>query len=256
MKRNEMDNQIKNLLQHRADAYKVPEESWMIIERKLNQREGEKNNMKKFSVKKAVIAAAVAVMLTGTVCLAAGSVVTKCVNSSSIPDYRSYQDLSKAEEKTGVKTNAPEKFENGYSFNGIHIKSERGLDKNDVVVDEYQSLAIHYEMEGKVLTLNVEPRMTERLEDDFYTQILEEDGVKYYYKVLKNKFVPVEYVPTAEEESQMAAGDLNIGIGADKVTESTSYMMSWTYNNQTYELFTMDVSLTAEEMLAMAREIQ
>lgn len=255
MKNNKMDNRIKELLQQRAEAYEVSDENWICIKRKINQKEGEKYNMRKFSVKKVVIAAAVAVMLTGTVCLAAGKGVSWVSSSSSRADYTNYQDLSKAEEKAGVTTNAPDVFANGYSFDGIRLKSEKVLDNNNAVVDEYRSVSITYKKDGTRLDLQVKPRVEERAEDDYYTEIIEEDGTKYYYKVLNNKFVPVGYVPTEEEEAQMAAGNLNIGIGASEITEETSYAMVWTYNNQTYQLFTMNACLTSEEMLSMAKEI-
>ena len=50
-------------------------------------------------------------------------------------------------------------------------------------------------------------------------------------------------------------GKLNIGYGASQVEEKISVSVTWAQDGVTYCLFSFNGSLTAKEMLEMAKEV-
>lgn len=267
MKSNQFDRQIKKGLQEQAEYFKQSADTDKGLENILDRLQAEKMTknkeenkedlkMKHFNMKKAVIAAAVAVMAIGCVAAASGRVTGILSGSSSIPDYRSYSDLSKAESKTGVTTNAPEEFSNGFRFYGINIVDMSYQDETNATVDSFKALSVRYKNGSDCITYDVHPRPMLNTSADSYTDVFEEDGITYYYNEMHNKWVTPDYEPTEEEKAQVEAGTLNIGYGASEISYSDSKEINWEVNGQERELFCMDIDISKEELLKMALEIK
>lgn len=257
MKREHMDQEIKNALYSQALRYQVPrKEQSAIMEhiRKAAMREHkEEHLMKSKHVKRAIVLAAAAVALIGTVCMAAGK--AKIFYSSGSPANASgnFSDLAKYEDQTQVSTNAVESFSNGYQFTEINIQHEENCDEEGRVLQKYESIQITYEKDGDRLTYFASPVLKDIQEGA--AEILEEDGQTYYYHELINKFVPTDYEPTEEELAQVEAGMLNIGYGSDKEEVKISGSIYWQKDGCTYSLFGFDTGMAAQEFLQMAQEI-
>lgn len=253
MKSDNLDNLIKSALECEARKYGAPEKMPDKLASKIKYKE---NNMRKLSVKRTVVAAAAAIMLMGAVCYAGGKAVNYYSSSKSYPDYTRYEDLQKAESEANVKSYAPESFSNGYVFEGINIMTNKDCDGNGNAVAEYKSLCIRYSKDESEISFNAEPVIYGD-EGEGCIEAYENDGINYYCHELSNKFVPVDYVPTAEEEKAVAEGTLNIGYGADQITCETSRSVIWTYNGISYHLFAMDSELevTCADLYEMALEI-
>lgn len=267
MKNNKLDNKIKKGLQEQAEYFEQAADTGSGLDNVLtrlqeetNKKEKEENkedfNMKHFNMKKAVIAAAVAVMTIGCVAAASGRVTGIRSGSSSIPDYRSYSDLSKAEAQTSVTTNAPEEFSNGFRFYGINIKDMSYQDETNATVDSFKALSVRYKNGSDCITYDVYPRPMLNTSADSYTDVFEEDGITYYYNEMHSKWVTPDYEPTEEEKAQVEAGTLNIGYGASEISYSDSKEISWEVNGQEHGLFCMDIDISKEELLKMALEIR
>ncbi len=212
--------------------------------------------MKRFHMKKAVIATAAAVMVFGTLAVASGGVKYMASHSSAIPDYTKYTDLSTAEASVGLVTDAPESFSNGYRFNGINIVENSYENEEHNTIDSFRSISVRYKKGSDRISYDVDPRPVMAGEADSATDIMEENGVTYYYNELHSKWVPGNYQPTAEEQAQVEAGTLNIGYGASEISYSDSKSVTWEKDGNTHQIFCMDIDLSKEELLNMALEIQ
>lgn len=264
MRNNKLDNQIRKGLQEQAKYFEQAADTGSGLDNVLTRLQEETNNkenkedfnMKHFSIKKTVIAAAVAVMAIGCVAAAAGKVTGIFSHSSAIPNYRQYTDLTAAEAKVGITTNAPENFSNGYSFYGIYIHDVGYRDEADATIDSFKSLSVRYKNGSDSVEYTVQPRPLLNSSADSYTDTFEEDGITYYYNELRNKWVTPDYEPTEEEKAQVEAGTLNIGYGASEISYSDSKEICWEINGQEHSLFCMDIDISKEEFIQMALEIK
>jgi hypothetical protein len=256
MRKNNFDEKIKTALQNQSVQYEVPsklDERIITDVMQIHEKETEENKMKHFNMKKVIIAVMAAVMVLGTITVASGKVVSIVSHSLSYPTYTNYSDLSKAEAEANVTTNAPQKFENGYEFDGIYILENQYLNDEDDEVGNFTSLEIEYRLGDDKIYLDVQPRPINISYDNY--DVVEEGSVTYSYHELINKWVPVSYEPTEEEKKQMEEGTLNIGVGADEISYSTSKTVLWNIDNQGYTLFCMDNDISEDELIKMAYEI-
>lgn len=266
MKNNLFDNQIKIGLQEQASLFQSTTDTDITFEKVMLDAEERKKqhslhqergiNMKRFTIKKAIIATVAAVMVLGTLTVASGGVKYIASHSSAIPDYTKYADLSTAENSVGVTTNAPESFSNGYRFGGITIVKREYENEEHNTIDSFRSISILYKNGTDKLTYIVDPRPVSAKYKSNSTDSMEENGITYYYNELHNKWVPGNYQPTAEERAQVEAGTLNIGYGADEISYSDSKSITWEKDGNKFELFCMDVDLSKEALIKMALEIQ
>lgn len=255
MKSGHFDREIKSALECEAKQYEASE---AMLEKIMKNIEtgGTEVKMRKFNMKKTAIVAAAAIMLIGTVCYAGGKAVNFYSSSNARPDYTRYEDLEKAEAKAGVSAYAPESFLNGYEFKGINVINNKDTDEDGNAVAKYQSLCVRYARGAEAVSFFAEP-LVRANEDADLGESYEKNGITYHCHELSNKFVPVDYVPTPEEEKAVAEGTLNIGYGASDISCETSRSVTWTYNGATYKLFAMDsdLSITCQELYEMALEI-
>ena len=260
MKNNQFDNQIKKGLQEQADFFGQsadPDSGFDKILDRLQTQKMEETKMKHFNMKKAIIATAAAVMVLGTITVAASGKITSIVSHSlAFPQYTRYTDLPKAESAAGVTTNAPETFSNGYQFYGISIENMSYETDDNTKVDSFKALSIEYRSGSDRVLYDVQPRPTLIENTDNRYETFEQDGITYYYQEMRNKWVPVGYEPTDEENAQMEAGTLNIGVGASEISYSDSKCIVWEVNGHQRELFCMDNEISKEDLIAMALEIK
>lgn len=267
MKNSLFDSQVKKELKNQAELFHSVSDTdteLEIIMRRIRQ-EGSKHRsasnersikMKQFTMKKAVIATVAAVMVFGTLAVAAGGVKFISSHSSVIPDYTKYADLTTAEDSVGVTTNAPETFSNGYRFSGINIVDNSYENEEHNTIDSFRSISIRYKNGSDSLTYDVDPRPIDASYKNRSTDTIEENGITYYYNELHSKWVPGNYQPTAEEKAQVEAGTLNIGYGASEISYSDSKSITWEKDGNKYQLFCMDVDISKDALLNMALEIQ
>lgn len=280
MKNNLFDNQIKNGLQEQAALFQSTTDTDIAFEKvMLEAKERQKQhslhqekervcaiqpklepkersmNMKRFTIKKAVIATVAAVMVLGTLTVASGGVAGIRSSSSARLDYTKYTDLATAESRVGVTTNAPQSFSNGYTFKGITIKDMTYENEENAAIDSFQSVQVRYKSGSDDVSYEVLPRHILPVYNSSMEHF-EKDGITYYYHAVRSKWVTPDYKPTAEEQAQVEAGTLNIGYGADSISYSDSMSLTWEKNGQMRQLFCMDVDLSKEDFINMALEIQ
>ena len=259
MKNSKLDHQIKKCLQEQAKLFEQSADTdneWNQILSRLQEQKMEDNQMKHFNLKKGIIATAAAVLVLGTISIASGKVTSIVSHSLSFPEYTKYTDLSRAEARAGVISDAPEGFSNGYSFYGINISSDSYQNEDGTAIDQFKSLSVEYRNGSDRVKYDIQPRPMFIDTEKFPYEVFEQDGISYYYLEMRSKWVPVGYEPTEEEKARMEAGSLNIGVGASEISYSDSKSITWEVNGQARSLFCMDNDISKEDFLNMAFEIQ
>ena len=251
----EFDNKIRIILENECDGISASEELKVRIDRAIKE-EQEGNFMKHLSVKKlcAGVAAACLIMSCGNVF--ASRVVGFAGGSSSVPEYTSYEEIGKAEEKIGFKADHVEQFANGYSFSDACIGEMDAYGETNEKIYSLQSLEMTYSKAGKP---DIELYIEKKLEDIPDTK--QPNSVRMCgettlrYDEYTYKLVPASYELTEEDKINQQRDDYNISVGTDEVEIQKATHVRWEKDGLTYNLFGFDLDLSADEMLDMAEEI-
>ena len=251
------DEQIKYALYADAYSYDPPADLKQRIDAQIARQKKEVIYMKKMSVKKVAIVAAALCVLTGTVCMAGGKIAGYVGGTRPGSQTSDFSDIGKLEKELDVTVNAPEAFDNGYAFADASIADFDAVDESHVKVKDESELNVTYEKNGKRLNYIVKEGSTVLSDAELEcAEIVEQNGVTYYYLVDQYLFLPPDEEPTAEALAAQDAGSLNISYGSDERQEQTYYSLWWIKDGQTYTLAGFDVDLSAQEMVDMATEIK
>lgn len=251
------DVQIQNAIYSDAYSYDPPADLKQRIDAQIAQQKKEVIFMKKMSVKKVAVVAAALCALTATVCMAGGKIAGYVGGTRPGSQTSDFSDIGKMENKLDVTVNAPEDFDNGYAFSDAHIADFDALDESNVKVKDESELNVTYEKNGKRLNYSVKKGATVLSDAELErAEMMEQEGVTYYYLVDQYLFLPPNEEPTAEELAAQDAGSLNISYGSDERQEQNYYSLWWIKDGQTYTLAGFDVDLSAQEMVEMAAQIK
>ena len=250
-----LDNKIRETLDKKAEEAGADAFAAQRIRAKVYSKLEEAEHMKKRNWKKtAIVAAAICVLGSMTV-LGLGKTVTVTGGSSHADIITSYEEAEAKQNSLDSQVKMIEKFANGYEFDfAVPVHSE-GTDKDGYVTGKETTLRVSYVRDGaKEISLSVSRiTMGEVGEPDAVLAL--EDGTELHYSTLVNKFVPVGYKMTEEEQKLMEEGKLNVAEGADEIEIMPSSSVIWVQDEITYHLFTFSQDMSADEMLAMAQEI-
>ena len=121
--------------------------------------------MKKRGTCKILVAAA-ALCIMGTMAVMAAGKIVGYSSSHSVDeaDFAAYGDLAQVDEKAGFPVKAPEKFENGYTFEQGYLVDVNAHDENGEVLETFPKVSVYYKKGGESLTLCVERVRPERQE--------------------------------------------------------------------------------------------
>ena len=144
---------IRAELWKEAESYDPPSDLKQKIDTRLKQKEQTGVSViKKFYLRKAIAAAALACAMTGTICLAAGKISGYYSSTSSeFTKITDFSDISRLEKKAGVKTGAQKTLANGFAFTYANIRNVDATDANGHVLRSFQDVAVCYEKNGKTL---------------------------------------------------------------------------------------------------------
>lgn len=250
------ETHLKKALQAQACSYNPPNNLKQQIDERLAWKKEEK--MKKFSAKKAVAAAAVACLLTGTVCAAAEKInILYVASSSALTETQDFQDIAKLEKKAGVKTGAVKSFQNGFVFKNANIMDVGTTDGSGNVKDGFNEVYISYGKGGKDISYTVREGTEKYSEEELARlQAVESNGITYLYSQSDYLFVPQGYEPTEEEQEAAAAGKLFISEGSAQREAKACESLSWEEDGQSYSLLGMDLDMGADGLIAMAQQLK
>lgn len=263
--REKKDREIREALCASVQHIEASDHMKQQIDRRISGELIKEEIMRKhFSMKKVIISVAAACLVIGTVCIAGSGIKYYMGGSSVYPDYTEFSDLAKAEETVGYDVKAVENFDNGFRFQSITIGDTSLVDESGKEQESQKELQLRYEKDGEEITLfmrrlyqeeagRLDETEKERLER--CEQVLQAGAVQAGFLRLINKFVPVDYELTEEDEKNMENPNFNLAYGSSEVEENIGYSTSWIDNGVLYDLYGTDLSITGDEMLEMAKEI-
>ena len=216
----------------------------------------EKQNMKKFGLKRTAVLVAAACMAFGAIGVA--STGRAYVTGGSTPgEYTAFSELEKVEAKTGLDVRAVEKFANGYQFKEMSVMHEQDHTENGTVIGEYAGISIQYEKEGAYdLSLCMDDvEHAEGAEAREAVTQQEIDGLTLKYYLDTYKWVPAGYELTEEDKANLEKDNYFISEGVDEVSVNQVCCVIWEQDGVLYDLLCTKGEVPAEEMFAMAAEI-
>ena len=199
--------------------------------------------MKHRNWKKTAVAAAAICILGTMTAVAVGRPAFILSGSSRNEIVRDYGQAVQMQEGYDGRVKSVEGFSNGYTFKEAVPKHEETQDEGKNRLDQGVSMAFTYEKEGMEDKSSADQVMTL------------EDGTVLSYSSTVNKFVPPDYEITEEEKKLQEEGKLNVAYGSDEVEVMTSASVTWEQEDISYCLFTFEESMSAEELLSMAKEV-
>jgi hypothetical protein len=200
------------------------------IDRMISEDEkgsSRKNNMRKSKLFKAAAITAACLALSGGGVYAAGKIIWTEEVTHSNPDYTSYEDVVKAEKETGLNIDVPERFENGYAFDSIHITDIRDSDEDGKVVNKRKGVTIKYTAGNPdaEISVNIDTdnqSTSEGVEEMPGTEVKDINGIKVYAMNYKLLMVPDDY----SDEQVLEITDENAeiaGVGKGNGITDVSY---------------------------------
>lgn len=249
---NSFDKTLRTRMQLAADQLGPdPALKEKIFDRASAERK-EGYHMTRFTKAAAIAAACIA--FGGVSVYAAGNITGVCSSSQGGYDYRSYNDMAKAEEKAGLSGNFPKEL-GAYQFEGINIVSKADTDDDGNESNKRKTLEITYkDRDGKELYLSADP--TGDISDDSYQVKKEVNGTTCYYSKTEELYVPDGYKPTAEEKTREKTDPFfSIDYGSDK--RETAHVSSVTFQNGgvSYDLYGTDTGLSSDQILSLASDV-
>ena len=174
------------------------------------------------------------------------------------PDYHTVEAASRAMEKEGYSPLCPSAFSNGYTFQSGNKIENQILDEENQVLETYNSFELHYQKENDSVSFIQEKYLTETS-----VSSSQEDrtvkGIHLHYDRSTHKVVPLDYVPTPEEEAAQAAGTLHFGYTefapGEEIRVSETQIVTWQIADTHFSLFQINGALSKEALLTMAEEL-
>ena len=208
--------------------------------------------MKHRNWKKTAVAAAAICILGTMTAVAVGRPAFILSGSSRNEIVRDYGQAVQMQEGYDGRVKSVEGFSNGYTFKEAVPKHEETQDEGKNRLDQGVSMAFTYEKEGMEDVELSGSRLFVGMQDKSSAdQVMTlEDGTVLSYSSTVNKFVPPE-----EEKKLQEEGKLNVAYGSDEVEVMTSASVTWEQEDISYCLFTFEESMSAEELLSMAKEV-
>ena len=217
----------------------------------------EEKNMKHRNWKKTAVAAAAICILGTMTAVGVGRPAFIMSGSSRNEIVRDYDQAVQMQEGYDGRVKSVEGFSNGYTFKEAVPKHEETQDEGKNRLDQGMSMAFTYEKEGMEDVERSGSRLFVGMQDESSAdQVMTlEDGTVLSYSSTVNKFVPPDYEITEEEKKLQEEGKLNVAYGSDEVEVMTSAAVTWEQEDISYCLFTFEESMSAEELLSMAKEV-
>ncbi len=249
---------ITSALQRRAKQIEVSEKTRQDILAKIETLEGANVAMKPMKKsRKLVMAVAAACILTCTTAVAASGFFGMTGHNILGSETYSVQDAQEKTEKTlGFAPIIPESFTGEFKFASSYESQWQGADETGNPIGEfYDMVTITYENNNKEQLNYIIDEYSLDRDNRLFSATKEINGVTVYYHSYVQKIVPPDYQPTAEDEARQAAGGFNLAYGGDQVEEHVIQSVFWQTADGNYEIMGSDVSLTADELFAMAGEV-
>ena len=153
---------------------------------------------------------------------------------------RSYKEAEKTYQ-IPFEINAPEQFDNGYTFEKGHPVHTSGMDEQGNKTPLPTEVSLSYVKAG-LPEITLDEYVSRLEEGDAEGTHDEKDGVSYDYSEMDCLFVPPSYELSEEEKAAEQAGTLNVGYGSDEVERSRYACVKWKADGVSYLLMGFQTS--------------
>ncbi len=239
------ENELKKIIN---ELYLKEDTKNKIIKRAMEYKNRKERSY--MSKKKIGLIAAAAAMFMGIAVYACSGIFMWSSHSYG-PSYTELPNDTQMIKAIGYAPNFVEIFENGFTFNSAtieknNIETENGSQK-------FESISAEYILSDESINISgYEIKYIEGLEGEKIAQI---DGTEIFYSESIHKSVPSGYVLTEADKIAEANGELMIGYGSSEITERKTKYLCWIDDGIYYGMLQFDGTLTAEDMVNMAKEI-
>lgn len=252
------EEQLQRFMRNEVNDIQITKQLKARIDQRLDAEERKVYHMKKFSIRRIAIAAAVlCVAISGTV-FAASKVTGYGTSVKPGSKYESYADLEKAQKKLGIEFPCVENFSNGYSFRNMNVRYTDKYDEEGNIVGSFKEWSGYYFNEDDNYVFytvhEIQPEEADYVCTPNDSRSI--DGILYEYNRDEYKFYPPEMeVPKEDLEREANDEHFFLSYGSDEVMEEVFQTVVWTIGTTSYGLMTFDESLTMEEIYTMVAEI-
>lgn len=256
MEETRLDSVIRETLEQRASGVSMSSDLQRQIKQSIRSKSEEESMVRRFSKRKVVILA-VAMCLVGSMAVAAAGKITSWSSSSNAnqPDFRSYSEVSKAEERLGCPVKAVKSFSNGYQFERGFLQDVKGADETGTIVQVVPQVSVDYTKGDTSAFLHIENVANrEGNQSSSGMTAIDADGVELRYKSEDYKFVSADYQLTAKDQAAVDAGELTVSYGTDQVEAKEVRYITWEQEGASYQLMSFG-ELGQDELVQMAKEL-
>lgn len=253
-----LEQDIASALQRRAEQIEVSEKTRQDILAKIETLEGADGCYETDEKEQKISdGCCTACILTCTTAVAASGFFGMTGHNILGSETYSVQEAQEKTEKTlGFAPIIPESFAGEFKFASSYESQWQGTDEAGNPIGEfYDMVTITYENNNKEQLNYIIDEYSLDRDNRLFSATKEINGVTVYYHSYVQKIVPPDYRPTAEDEARQAAGGFNLAYGGDQVEEHVIQSVFWQTADGNYEIMGSDVSLTADELFAMAGEV-
>jgi len=145
-----------------------------------------------------------------------------------------------------------ESFENGYTYKTGQVMNNEVYNDAGDQTDTFKSAMFSYVKDGdEVIFSQDKPQSDIKPQGKVVGDV---DGCKIYYHSYTNMVVPEVYELNEEEQAAEERGEVIFSYGSDEVLEYTVQSALWTEDGVQFMLMQMNGKLSADELVAMAKE--
>lgn len=252
------DEKMKEWFREEADRIPVPADMKTQIDRRIKDAERSRR-MKRFSMKKVVLAAAAVALLGSVTAAAAGRLAYTASHSSMADQVTDYSALAGVEEEVGFAFPAPETFSNGFRFAYAVPVDSSDYDEEGNVVSSYKAVDLNYTDGTQEVTFMISPGSSSEEEGRApgSTPVWsgEKEGISLTVTRTVHRFVPPDYELTEEDRKAQEDGSVVFSYGSEAVEEMVSYDCTFEKDGLSYCVLGFDLTMEPEELAGMAAEL-
>ncbi|NFI02129.1 hypothetical protein FDB15_15875 [Clostridium botulinum] len=260
-----LDKKITECLNKKSDEISAPENMFFKIRAGIleEKNRGVLFNMKiRFLKAKTMIVAGLLCIATTVTCVAATGELHWNSSTSRMNEINKFPTEDVVKKTVGYCPKYVDEFSNGFKFKSFNFSdSSLENDNGDAVIktkDAYFSYKKDGARKDQSLFFEATPINEEYFNKDSEDKkdITEYNGIKIYYNNFKYKAVPVDYVESEEESKLIQEGTLQIGFGADEISESNTQFVKWYEDGIEYSIMNMAYDdVDKDQMIEMAKTV-
>lgn len=253
------DERISDWFRNEAEQISAPADMKTDIDRRISEIE-RSGHMKKFSVKKVVLAAAAVALIGSMTVAAAGRVALTTMHSNNNGAVKDYGALAEVEKEVGFSFPAVEQFSNGFRFVSATPNEQSDLDEDGNVISSHGGVDLAYTDGAQNVSVYIEQSRPEDAQTGEELGVLpvwsgEKNGISLTVTKTTYKVVPPSYEMTQEDLAAQENGSLVFSYGSSEVEETVSYSCLFEKDGLLIDLLGFDLTMEPEQLAEMAAEL-